>query len=768
MSRTDQENDWVSDNRNLRSPGLSGIFAKLTFWRANSLSMQIVTSLLILTAVGLLSLIVVGQNAVSLVDDDYSSQQERFATRILSSEMAGQPHDQRSVTIWDEAVVRTAARDHDWMDENIGVWMHGYFGHDETYVLDLDNMPYHAAILSERTTTDMYSERAGLIAPMVTQLRATMAQASEGLDNPYEELADVSVVAPLRFSDVTAIVSVVPIISESGNVPQTPGSESLHVALQYVDAELAEQIGAPIELHDVTFAPEAPTGGQAGVALTDPSGDDVAWLTWQPEQPGTVLLMKLLPVLAASITLGALMLCWVVKRLVRLSRQLQVSEAQARFLSNHDGLTGLPNRTLFQDRLAQAMHAAARDGNSVAVVAIDLDNFKQINDSLGHPAGDELIRQVGNRLVDLVRANDTVAQFGGDEFMILMRDVADDDQLLRFYERIVEHLSRCYELLGNSSVIGASVGAVRAGTDDEDWEELMRCADIALYRAKSDGKGRCSLFERKVDKIEHERNQLESDLRTALTSGHGLHLVYQPFFDENGQMKGAEALCRWDHPQHGALSPEIFIGLAEQRGLIDQLGRWVLETACQFTAGTSLAKIAVNVSPMQLRDREFVPMVLGTLRNAGLAPKRLELELTEKVLLDQSTDIQDKIIQLRAAGITIALDDFATGNSSLQYLRDYRVDSIKIDRSFVARLGKDQESDHLVQAMLDLVRTMEINVTVQGVETRMQHDLLASMGCKSFQGYLLGYPMRPEQLTSLIANEDTEPVVSARVPEKAM
>ncbi len=729
--------------------------------RPTPLSVQIVASLLVLTGVGLLSLVLVGQNAISTSNDTAAAQQVRFAERNLAAEIAGLPNDQRSVTVWDDAVLRTAARDQEWIDGNLGSWMHDYFGHNESYILDRENRPIYAAISAEPASASIYAERAAEIAPLATQLRAIMAEVSEGLDNPYEELAEVSVVAPLRFDDVAAIVSVVPIISDTGEVPQTPGTESLHVALQYVDAELAQRIGTPIELRDVAFGSAQPQGDRAGVAVTDPSGNDIAWLTWQPEQPGTALLMRMLPVLLAAGLLGALILWWIVRHLLRVSGQLQVSEAQARFLAHHDALTGLPNRTLFQDRLTQAMRAAARSGQPVALVAIDLDKFKLINDSLGHPAGDELIRQVGNRLVELVRASDTVARFGGDEFMILLRDVADDDGLRRLCARIVEHLSRPYELLGNTGYIGASVGAVRASSADNAWDELMHRADIALYRAKSEGRGRYSVFEAKMGKIEHDRNQIESDLRAALDSGIGLNLVYQPFCDDDGQVTGAEALCRWDHPKHGALSPEIFIRIAEDRGLIDRLGQWVLETACRFAVSTDLAKIAVNVSPMQLKHPEFVSMVLDTLRDTGLAPKRLELELTEKVLLDQSTGIREKIGQLRAAGITIALDDFATGNSSLQYLRDFRVDSVKIDRSFGARLGKDEESDHLVQAIFELARAMGISVTVEGVETEMQRDRLAAMGCKTFQGYLLHRPMAPDQFASLIANEDFEIVAPA-------
>ncbi|MEX1235859.1 MAG: EAL domain-containing protein [Roseovarius sp.] len=730
--------------------------------RPKSLSIQIIISLLVLMGVVLLGLVFVGQNAVNRSDEAAAAQQARFATRNLAAEIVDVSEDQRSTTIWDDAILRTKARDYDWMDDNLGIWMQDYFGHDEGYVLDRENAPIYAAILSERVAEGRYFERATLIQPMVAELRAAMAEASEGLENPYEELAELSVVAPVRFDDMSAIVSVVPIVSDTGEVAQPPGNEPLHIALQYVDTALAQRIGAPIELRDAAFGPEPPEVRRAGIAVTDASGNDIAWLTWQPEQPGTALFMQMLPILLATMVLGGLTLWWVVKRLLRLSWQLQVSEAQARFLAHHDALTGLPNRALFQDRLAQAIHAAERSDKSVALVAIDLDRFKLINDSLGHPAGDELIRQVGNRLVELVRAGDTVARFGGDEFVILLRDVADDDDLRRFCTRIVQHVSRPYELLGNTGYIGASVGAVLANSDEREPDELMRRADIALYRSKSEGKGRYSLFEAKMGKSELERNQIENDLRAALDTGTGLHLVYQPVYDETGRIKGAEALCRWDHPEHGALSPEIFIGLAEQRGLIDELGQWVLETACHFAVYTRLPKIAVNVSPLQINHPDFVPMVLDTLRDTELAPGRLELELTEQVLLDKSADTRDKIMQLRAAGIAIALDDFATGNSSLQYLRDYRVDSVKIDRSFVARLGNDEECDHLVQAIFDLVRAMEISVTVEGVETQMQHDRLASMGCKSFQGYLLGYPMEPSGLAQLIAKEGVE----VKVPPK--
>lgn len=721
--------------------------------RRQSLSAQIFGSLLIIPTVVLLSLVIVGHNAIETADTTALARQERFAKHNLAAEVTRLSDQQQSASIWDDAVLKTQARDHEWIDANLGAWMQDYFGHSESYVLDQSNRPVFASIAGDRLSPDAYDGRADVIAPLVMRLRSAMAEVSEGLENPYEELAKVSVGAPLRFDTGVAIVSVVPIVSDTGEVLQTAGTESLHVAVRHADGDLAQEIGQPIELQDVAFRETPPARGLAGIPMTSPSGETIAWLVWQPDRPGMQFLMRMLPALLASGLAIALLVWLIIRHLVRVSGQLQVSEAQARFLANHDALTGLPNRALFHDRLVQALHASGRSGQSVAVLAVDLDGFKLINDSLGHPAGDELIRQVGGRLTELLRAEDTVARFGGDEFMILLGNMTDNSALRQVCTKIVNELSRPYALLGSSGCVSASVGAVMTRLAREDPDELVQRADMALYRAKAEGKGRYSLFEEDLTNPAQYRNEIENALRVALKSDTGLKLVYQPFFDEDRQVTGAEALCRWDHPVHGALSPEIFIRVAEERGLIDELGRWVLEKACHFAAGANLAKLAVNVSPLQLRNPDFVPMVLRTLESSGLTPARLELELTEKAVLEQSREVADTLHRLRSIGIGIALDDFATGNSSLQYLRDHRVDCLKIDRTFVARLGKDEESDRLVQAIFGLARATGISVTVEGVETEAQHSLLAAMGCKTFQGFLLSSPMEPEQFEELLRNE---------------
>jgi len=724
--------------------------------RRQFLSTQILGYLLVVPVLVIVSLVLIGYNAISMADATARVKQERFAMRNLAEEVARLPEQQRSGTVWDEAILRTEMRDHEWMDANLGSWMQEYFGHDESYILDPSGRPLFAAIEGETISPQAYTNRAEVIAPLVMRLRTAMAEIREGSNNFHEQFAEVSVVAPLRFDTGIAVVSVVPIISDTGQVMQTSGREALHVAVRHVDAAFAAQIGNSIELRDVAFQTVSPIGGLGGVPVTDPSGDVITWLVWQPDRPGTDILKNMLPVLLASAVAITLLLWCVTRRLLRVSGQLEVSEAHARFLANHDALTGLPNRALFHDRLIEALYTAGRSGRSVALLAIDLDRFKLINDSLGHPAGDELIRQVGGRLTKIVRTKDTVARFGGDEFMILLDGGADDGDVRRICAKIVTELSRPYVLLGNSGCIGASVGAVRAESGHGCPNDLLQRADMALYRAKAQGKGRYDLFREDLTDTVRHRREIGDDLRAALGSGAGLHLVYQPFFDREGQVTGAEALCRWDHPSLGALSPEVFIPVAEERGLIDQLGQWVLDEASRFAAEANLAKIAVNVSLLQLRNPDFVSIVLRTLESSGLEPERLELELTEKAVLEQSREIADTLIRLRDTGIKIALDDFATGNSSLQYLRDHRVDGLKIDRTFVARLGKDEESDRLIQAIFGLARAIGISVTVEGVETEMQRNLLASMGCKTFQGFLLSRPMEPRQFQKLLKDREIQ------------
>jgi diguanylate cyclase (GGDEF)-like protein len=419
------------------------------------------------------------------------------------------------------------------------------------------------------------------------------------------------------------------------------------------------------------------------------------------------------------------------------------AEERIQFLAYHDTLTGLPNRLLFEQRLEQAVSTS---GKMAALLYLDLDHFKIVNDTLGHPTGDELIRQVAERLRSVTDPRDTVARLGGDEFAIVMADCRRRDIPEKLARRIVGELSRPFELFGDPVYIDVSIGIAfsNAGLGAS---EMLRQADIALYRAKAHGGGRYELFAEGMAAAVLENRQVEQDLRRALAEDSGLYALYQPVFDAAGEhVVGAEALIRWNHPTRGLLGPQAFIRVAEERGLIQEMGQKVLALACAEARATGLPWVAVNVSPVQFRNERFAELVLETLSAAGLEPTRLQLEITEGMLLESPESVQGTLAKLRSQGVSVSLDDFGTGYSSMNYLRRYNVDKLKIDRSFVAQLGASEDADAIVTAIIGLARAMRMRVTAEGVETALQRDKLMRMGCQELQGFFLAGPIAADKL----------------------
>jgi diguanylate cyclase (GGDEF)-like protein/PAS domain S-box-containing protein len=425
------------------------------------------------------------------------------------------------------------------------------------------------------------------------------------------------------------------------------------------------------------------------------------------------------------------------------------AQDQIQFIALHDPLTGLPNRFQFEKKLAEAL-VASRASAPAALLYLDLDRFKTINDTLGHPAGDELIRQVGARLRAVTRSTDTVARLGGDEFAIVMAGIADPGEAELFSRRILAELSHPFDLFGNQAYVNASIGLALAGDVPADGSEMLRRADIALYRAKARGRGRYEIFADSMADALIETSQIEQDLRSALLTGTGLYALYQPVFDAaTTEMVGAEALVRWDHPQRGTLAPSVFVGVAEERGLIEALGQHVLSHACTTAREAELPWVAVNVSPAQIRNTHFAEAVLDTLGSARLDPHRLQIEITEGTLLESTEAVHAALSQLRASGVRIALDDFGTGYSSLNYLRRYNIDKLKIDRSFVSQLGSSDDTGAIVAAMIALAKAMRMKVTAEGVETEAQREALVALGCGELQGFLLSRPLTNIQLAEI-------------------
>lgn len=415
------------------------------------------------------------------------------------------------------------------------------------------------------------------------------------------------------------------------------------------------------------------------------------------------------------------------------------AQARVAHMARHDSLTDLPNRTLFREKMGEGLNQVAIAGGAMAVLCFDLDNFKTVNDRLGHAAGDRLLRWVAARLKENVGEHDTVARLGGDEFAVLQRG-PQPQSAQRLARCLVEIIGHPPPLESQSIHVGVSVGIAIAPDHGLDADELMKCADLALYQAKAKGRGAYQLFEPEMEEAARSRHALEHDLRGALEADQ-FHLVFQPQVRlDTTELTGFEALLRWKHPSRGFVSPAEFIPIAEENGLIVPIGEWVLRTACATAASWPDVTVAVNLSPVQFRSRELVTMVTSALAETGLPPQRLELEVTETALLDDSEATIEILHQLRALGVRASLDDFGVGYSSLSYLRKFPFDRIKIDRSFVGTLGESPESIAIVRTIASLGSVLGVETTAEGVETIEQLDFVRACGCTAVQGYYFGKP----------------------------
>jgi diguanylate cyclase (GGDEF)-like protein len=418
------------------------------------------------------------------------------------------------------------------------------------------------------------------------------------------------------------------------------------------------------------------------------------------------------------------------------------SDERIAHLAHYDALTDLPNRTLFRDKLEQEIKRIQR-GGQLAVLYIDIDEFKSVNDSLGHPIGDALLKAVADRLRGCVRETDIVARLGGDEFAIVQTAVENPADVTDLVARIYQAIRQPYECLGHQLAADASIGIALAPQDGTDLDQLLKNADLAMYGAKADGRRTYRFFEPDMDARVKARRTLELDLRQAIVEG-GFELYYQPLVNlRDDKVTGCEALLRWRHPERGMISPAEFIPVAEETGLINQLGEWVLTAACAEAATwPHHVKLAVNVSPVQFKSQTLAMKVAGALAASGLSANRLELEITEAVLI-RDDDVALAILhQLRAIGVRIALDDFGTGYSSLSYLQRFPFDKIKIDRCFITDIAEPGGSSSIVQAVVNIAAARNMTTTAEGVETQQQRDMLRTLGCTEMQGYLFS-PAKP-------------------------
>ncbi|MDE1198849.1 MAG: EAL domain-containing protein [Pseudomonas sp.] len=593
--------------------------------------------------------------------------------------------------------------------------------------------------------------------------KPSMMQASDWLEGDLNALIDEArqstqendgVVRALQVAGKPALVAAATISPGwDPMIQQIPGPASVMMFVSVLDADKLAHLSETYGLPTIEVAREP----QAGYDSMPLLGSNIL-LSWTPPTPGMDLLRQTLPLFIAGVLALAAVLTMLVRYAMSSARQidaqfeaLHVSQKELTLLSLHDSLTGLPNRFQLQQFLSDRLEREITP--PLALLSLDLDRFKPINDVLGHAFGDRVLQEVAQRLQQHVQANGMVARLGGDEFIVVREGGIDHDDIEALCARLVADLCRPFEIDTQTVFIGTSIGIALAPVHARTPAELLRMGDIALYRAKAAGRNTWCFYADGMNAQLLARRELEQELRHALLDDQ-LRVHYQPrYATVDGALRSFEALVRWQHPQRGLLPPDTFIPLAEETGLIQPLGRWVLEHACrEAMTWPEEIGLSVNLSPGQLAENEdVVAVVANALRSTGLPASRLELEITERVLLDHAHSALSTLTALRALGVRLSLDDFGTGFSSLAYLRKYPLDGIKIDRSFISHMTERGNDQAIVQAMIDLGRSLGITVTAEGVETLEQLECLQRHPCDEVQGFHFSKAVPADQIGRLMA-----------------
>ncbi|MBV9261362.1 MAG: bifunctional diguanylate cyclase/phosphodiesterase [Pseudolabrys sp.] len=735
-----------------------------TSWDRARLS--VVVPVGVIVAVAIVCIVVAVLSSAQRADDVAAEQERQVLSRALSRQSARVLHELASVTESDDATRNI--RDHfdpAWVDQHVGQRLQGFFDHDYVFVVDGNEHLLYSAVGRQPADPALYENARAYLGSLIAYVhgRDVLLPGAVKADGDGAAAGAHGRTALIQsFMGRPALVAALAV----GADPKDAAIDAwapVAISIKFIDRGALTILATTLHLERLRIVDDDEmSSSDATFAILDGNQHAVARFAWTPRKPGAEIVNSVVPFVAVALAGFALLAAFVLGYMRRTAAAIAAGEGRLRHLAMHDPLCGLPNRIYFGERLEATIEDVKAGGSNAAVFYIDLDHFKEVNDTMGHPAGDELIRNVTLRLSRALRENDLVARLGGDEFAVISRVGTDQNLVMDIAQRIISTLCAPYSINKQSIVIGASIGIAIIDKNCGVAADIMRYADMALYRAKNEGRNRACIYDTLMDADLSSRKLLESDLRRAIENNE-LRLLYQPIVNNSGEtVLGVEALCRWTHPQRGEVPPSEFIPVAEHSGLIIELGEWVLRRACTDGKAWPKLTVAVNVSPLQFRRLDFVPMVERILAETGFDPARLELELTESTLIGNIETAEAAMRRLKALGVRLALDDFGTGYSSLLYLRRFPFDKLKIDRSFVLSIEKGSDAAAIVHAIVSLGRGLGMKVTAEGVETADQQLFLRAAGVHFMQGYRFGKAVDPSDITARLETPPSKESLSTR------
>lgn len=697
--------------------------------------------------------------SASKSDEQAAAREQTLVRHFLDQQQEVLSDSQFSVVAWDEAVEAVSEPfDEEWVSINLGEDLYFADGIDMVYVLDASLTPVFAMFEGDAIAPSTFSRNKDALTPLAERLREINWQGA--LSAFVQRVSNVlpSVADTMLIEGKPALVSLMPITSDTGKYGYSPGSEFIHVAIRFLDSRFADEVNDRMLVSGGHFdSLDAPINqDETSIPVLNRAGQPIAKFTWKPGQPGANILSDSLPAMLGGFTIMLAVVAFLIFDLSRSTRQIEAGRVAAQHMAFHDKLTGLANRALFEDRLSTAIASARRGPKGIALMIIDLDRFKEVNDTFGHEAGDDLIKQVAQRMQPLLRETDTIARLGGDEFAVIQTDVADIADVTLVADRIIRSIAAPFEVAHSQAFVGASIGIATAPGDALASVELARKADIALYEAKSGGRNRYRIFEDRMSETVRRRQTIEEELRIALSGGGGLEVDFVPLVRGDGvEIAGVTAEIVWNHETLGTVERDRFIPVAESCGLIEPLGEFVLNHACRFGAANPGLRVCVHAYAAQLRNPLFFDKIFSILDETGMKPADLELEICEKMMSPKEAAAASSLRKLSGVGVNIALGDFGSGFRALALLQKFEVDRIKIDRAFFDQLADCPDPEAITHAVVWLARAIGVEVSAEGVDTIDQKNFLYRMGVMSFQGKVFA----PENQAEILLE------AMSRVPE---